>query len=116
MNTGTTFELSCAAWGGTTVSDRVYLALGNAGNLLSSTDSVTWTSGSTGFGLWMSGLEWNGTRFVAVGAMGTILGSPDGTAWTQETSGITEWLYGVTYASGQYVAVGAAGKILTSTR
>jgi hypothetical protein len=116
VNTMSNFELSCAAWGGSTASAKVYLALGNAGNLVTSNDSVAWTAGSTGLPGWMSGLTWNGDRFLAVGAIGTILASPDGVTWAQETSNTTAWLYDVAYAAGQYVAVGENGTILTSTR
>ncbi len=92
-----------------------FLAVGNAGTAVFSTDATTWTSKTTGtvadlYGLASTAVGSN----VAVGAGGTIVTSTDATTWVTQTSGTTRHLYGAVYGTGRYVAVGAGGTIVTS--
>jgi len=110
---GTTNSLWGVAWSGTQ-----FVAVGDNGIILTSTDGITWTSRTSGttqhlFG----GVAWSGTQFVAVGISGIILTSPDGIVWTTRTSGTGLPLDGVNWSGTQFVAVGGGGAdgiILTS--
>ena len=93
-----------------------YLATGDKGAMLLSTDSVTWTAQNTGTTNNLNAFTGNGsTLMLAAGANGTIIGSPDGKTWTAANSGTTQDLFGLAYGNGLYVAVGANGTLLTST-
>ena len=125
---GTTDNLQAVAHGGGT-----FVAVGNLGVIVTSTDTTTWTlqqktSGSEMVNYVTSnlfGVAYGGSKFVAVGDLGVILTSTDGTTWTlqQKTDSatmtmvnyVTSSLNGVTYGGGKFVAVGARGNILTST-
>lgn len=92
-----------------------FVAVGNAGTMLTSTDGMNWAlmvSGTTN-DLW--GISCGNGTFVAVGEAGTILTSEDGGVWVIRASGITNHLSGITYGNGTFVAVGEAGTILTSS-
>ena len=83
-----------------------FVAVGNSGTILTSSDGTTWTkvtatytsdNGSTKTPSFNDVTYGNGT-FVAVNPNGIILTSTDVTSsWTQRTSGTTNDLNGVTY-------------------
>ncbi len=83
-----------------------YVAVGDYGTIMTSTDSVAWTvreSGATG----LNGVVFGGSKYVAVGNGGRILLSTDnGTSWTAQSSGIAVALNAVTYTGTTFVAVG----------
>ena len=93
-----------------------FVAVGNYGTILSSTDGQTWITQNSGTILGLSDIIWDGdsSRFVAVGSFGTVLTSPDGISWTSQESGTTYSLAGITWSGSQYVVVGGAGTFLTS--
>jgi hypothetical protein len=74
-----------AAWNGTT-----YVAVGQSGIVITSTDAITWKQQQTPVDvplLRLSSVAWSGSTWAAVGDGGTsgraaILTSPDGVAWT----------------------------------
>ncbi len=92
-----------------------FLAVGNGGAILLSTDGTTWTPETSGTTNDLYAVSNNGTGFIAIGANGTLLTSIDGVTWATGNSGTTQTLYGITYGNGMYVAVGAAGTLITST-
>ena len=66
--------------------------------------------------LTLSGVTWNGTRFVAVGQFGTIVHSSDGNRWTAASDSATSsWLQDVTWNGSRFVAVGELGTIVHSS-
>ena len=80
------------------------------------TNGITWTNKTSGFG---TTAIWDVTHgdglYVAGGDSGTLTTSPDGTTWTTRTSGFgTTAIRGVTHGDGLYVAVGESGKLTTS--
>jgi hypothetical protein len=87
-----------------------FVAVGDAGIVLSSPDGVAWTQrvSETTSSLW--GVSYGNGTFVAAGS-GIVLTSPDGATWTQRT---TDHFSGVTYANGSFVAVGGSGMVATS--
>lgn len=94
-----------------------YVAVGDGGAVLTSTDTTTWTAATSGSSAKLNALATNSSTLVAVGANGTILHSGDGTTWTAATTvPTTNDLHGVTYSAlGLWVAVGANGTLLTSS-
>jgi hypothetical protein len=62
------------------------VAVGANGTILTSPDTVTWTSRVSGTINLLYGVAWSGAEFVAVGFYGTILTSPDGITWTSRFS------------------------------
>ena len=101
----------------------VYVAVGNFGEIFTSTDGVSWTEranpDTTGRDLY--GVTWGGGRFVAVGGcclsngFSVALTSPDGVTWTETHLGSFRNFNDVAYANGLYVAVGSGGTIATSS-
>jgi hypothetical protein len=90
----------------------VYVAVGESGQLYSSTDSgSTWTSRTSGFGSnHIYDVFYGNSLWVAVGQNGTITTSSDGITWTARTSNMsTNTIYAVTYANSLWVAVGSGG-------
>ena len=104
----------------------LFVALGADGSVLTSADSVTWTSTSaappaiTTNGARMNGLTLNpGVVFVAVGNavnnVGSIFTSTDLINWAPVTPSPTpNDLFSVSFLNGIFVATGANGTILTS--
>jgi len=92
-----------------------FIAVGDAGAILVSTNGVNWTAGNSGQSA-LNGVANASGLFVAVGELGTILTSPDGTNWTQRTSGTTNSLLAVTYGGGEFVAVGGCDRCDPTTR
>jgi len=116
-----TFE--AIAYNGTTT----YVAVGEASNIFTSADGITWTEQNSGTSaIHLYDVVWSGTQFVAVGGaqgggLPTILTSPDGVTWTPQVSGAPEVPIAVTWAPagvapGQFVAVGGTQYPATSNR
>ena len=93
-----------------------FVAVGNSGSVLVSTDGVIWGAGNVSSTLSpnLNAVANNGANFVAVGAGGVIY-SGDGTTWTQRTSTTASTLNDVKFLSGQFIVVGDGGFIATST-
>ena len=96
----------------------LFVAVGDSGTILTSSDGTTWTSRTSGTTTNLRGITYSKSLglFVAVGDNGVILTSSNGTTWTSRTSGVSASLLGVTYSSdlGLFVAVGESGTILYS--
>ena len=101
--------------GSTVTNTPNYLAVGDAGTLLYSSDAATWTARTSGTTKNLYAVSNNGALSVAVGAGGTILTSADSTTWTPATaSGTTNDLYTVGYVGGAWFAAGAGGTLVRS--
>ena len=84
-----------------------YVAVGNSGTILTSSDGTTWTSvnritntldNGTTDNISSNGVTYGNGTFVVVSPNGLILTSTDVTSsWTKRTSGTINDLYGVTY-------------------
>lgn len=87
----------------------LFVAVGNQGKLLTSTDAVHWTLVASGTSQALYGAAWGNGRFVVVGE-GALLASDNGQAWTNLWSGIPGYaLFDVAYGSGKFVAVAWSG-------
>ena len=92
-----------------------YVAVGNNGLILTTTDAISWTAQTSTTSNDLRGATWANGLFVVVGSGGTVLSSTDGATWNPETSGTTNRLNGVSWYNGTFVAAGDAGIILFST-
>jgi hypothetical protein len=90
-----------------------FVAVGNTGLVLTSTDAATWHVAATLQGD-LNAVAFGGGQWIAVGGGGRIFTSPDAFNWTARSSPTTQALVAVTFASSQYLACGAAGTLLTS--
>jgi len=100
-----------------TSGNGIFVALGESGALITSSDGEGWSQQSSGTRDVLLGVTFGNGLFVAVGGAGTILTSSDGVAWTKRDSGTVALLGSVVHGSGSFVAVGNGperGIILTS--
>jgi len=95
--------------------NSVFVAVGENGNIYTSTDGASWTQRTPpSYAVTYWAVTWTGSVFVAVGTGGQIVTSPDGIAWTARTSGVTEALTAVASSGGSVVAAGTGGRLLGS--
>lgn len=87
----------------------VYVAVGNKGSILTSSDGKTWNSQSTGVSIDLHDIIFNNSNklFYAVGDKSTLLSSPDGITWTlyNQLNPVKD-LYSLVAVNG-YLIVGA---------
>jgi hypothetical protein len=103
--------LDSLAWNG-----EIYVAVGNSGEILTSSDGIAWLMTNTGgVSTPLNGVAWTGSQFVAVGDAGTILTSLDGQNWTMRSAGSEIQFNSVAWGANQFVAVGNVGTIYTSS-
>jgi len=93
--------------------DGLFIVVGysstSSGRIITSTDSINWTSRTSVSGNNNAIVHGNGV-FVSVGPNGAIQTSSDnGTTWTNRTSPTTSNLYSVAYGDGVFVAGGDSG-------
>jgi hypothetical protein len=106
-----------------------FVAVGQAGTIMTSTAGSKWVTRVSGtncdlFGVAYGTNSFNGLQLVAVGTesatgVGNILVSADGINWSSENPGTTNSLYAVTYGHNSrgaalWAAVGDSGTILVS--
>ncbi len=84
-----------------------FVAVGEAGTILTSPDATTWTARTSGTAVRLRAVVAKGGVLIAVGEGGVVLASSDsGASWASRTSGVTETLRGVAASSTRFVAVG----------
>jgi hypothetical protein len=94
--------------------NKTFVAVGGSGAIITSPDSVTWTSMSSGITANLSGVTYGNCTFAAVGEEGAIVTSSDSITWTSRSSGTNNPFGGVTYGNGSFLAVGDSGTIIQS--
>jgi hypothetical protein len=86
------------------------------GRVWTSTNGIDWTTGTlpptSGR---ITGVAWNGAKFVICGYNGQIATSTDGSNWTAQESGTEEMIYDVEWGGGNFVASVFGGSVLTSS-
>jgi hypothetical protein len=92
-----------------------YVAVGDDGVIISSTDSATWDVQLSGSLSTLNCVRFLNGEFVSVGANGTILNSTNGVDWSAQSSPVATTLNGVAFGNGRFVACGADGSVLQST-
>jgi len=95
--------------------DPLFVAVGNAGTILTSNDGgVTWSINNTFTNKNIYSVKFFNNNWIAVGEKGLVMTSVDGFAWNVYTAGVTFTLRDVAYLRNQYFAVGDKGIILES--
>ncbi len=103
---GSSYHLYGVAYG-----EHLFVAVGDAGTVLTSADGAVWIGRDSGSSNSLYGVAWGNGRFVAVGDVGTILTSTDALSWRARDSGLTVPLLGIVRASGLFVAVGGTNSL-----
>jgi len=96
---------------------RLFVAVGDGGASIISTDGVSWRPGATSntTASTLRAISTAGPAFVAVGDNGRIQTSPDGVNWVSQTSNTSVNLHAVECVVNLCLAVGDAGVIDAST-
>lgn len=94
-----------------------YVAVGDNGTVLTSTDTVDWTPRVTDTENNLNAIAYDGEdKLVAVGDAGSIITSDDGgVTWGTSDSDVSVKLTGIAYGNNKFVAVGDNATVLTST-
>jgi hypothetical protein len=101
---------------GATFANGTFVAVGNPGTILTSSDGVSWSSQNSGTTNALLGITFGVGTWVATGANGTILTSTNLLSWANWTSGTTNFLGRNAYANGTFVVLGFNNAtILTSS-
>ena len=87
VKSGTKMGLLGAAHG-----DSTFIAVGNAGNIITSPDGAKWRKKKAGTKKHLRGATYGDGKYVMVGNGGTIFTSPDSTTWTKSKSGTSRHL------------------------
>ncbi len=90
-----------------------FVAVGEGGTILSSTNGVNWTAHRLRTAVPISGIAFGNGLFVAVGD-GNVLTSIDGVEWTPRVARVDLLLSSVAFGNGRFVVAGL-DTILTST-
>ncbi len=99
---------------GITFGNNTFVAIGRDGVVKTSSDGVSWTTGSSSTHALLLNIVFGSNQFIAVGYDGTIVTSSDGMTWTEKSSGSINQLNAIAWNGNRYVVVGAAGSILSS--
>jgi hypothetical protein len=89
-----------------------FVAVGNGGEVVNSTDAITWTNVQLkAVQSWA--IAYGNNQFAIASDMGKVMTSSDGLQWTDHSVS-TNWLRGIAYVNNQFIAVGEYGTIMTS--
>lgn len=89
-----------AAMRGLTYTQQGWIAVGDTGKVLLSTDGAAWTANASGLDAQLLGVTSSGSLHIAVGASGAILSSGDGALWLRQQSPLAVDLRAVTHPRG----------------
>jgi hypothetical protein len=106
---GITDDIGCVTFG-----NGVFAAATNQGNLLTSTDGLTWGIQSIDEGVLLDSVAYGKGTWVVVGNKGAVLRSADLVTWATVTPITNNKLNFVVYNGNVFIAVGDNGTIITS--
>jgi photosystem II stability/assembly factor-like uncharacterized protein len=92
----------------------IYIAVGEYGFMMRSTDGDTWTKVSSGVEDELSDVAYGNGVFVAVGG-NTILVSSDGLTWNEQTPPAGFYSYNITFGNGSFVAINSTSSAFVSS-
>ena len=104
--------MSVEGWGGIAYGNGTYVAVGYGGDVMTSTNGINWTTGTTGISnrSW-SAITYGNGKFVAT-SWGEVLDnragimtSPDGITWTSISAPAQTSWSSIAYGNGVFVAV-----------
>lgn len=91
-----------------------WVAVGDAGTVLTSSNGTNWQSRTLPGLPALSGAAAGAPGWVLSGRGGVLFFSPDTGTWSPVNSNTTNWLYRVRWLDDRFVAVGQNGTLLTS--
>ena len=86
---GTTTNYTTNNLNDITYGNSTFVAVGNSGNILTSSDGTSWDNRTSGTSNDLYGVTYENSTYVATGENGTILTSSDGITWTSLFFGFT---------------------------
>src|SRR5579863_4221334 len=86
---------------------NVTVAVGNGGQIYTSTNNSNFTPQNSGTNLLLTSVTYGNGLFVAVGSNSMILTSSDGITWSQPVGPTSGFLNAVAYGGGLFIAVGS---------
>ena len=106
-----------------------YVAVGQSGKIITSSDGTTWNNRTSGTSVNLIGITYGNSKFLTLTGLmdngtaspATVLTSANGTSWASTSATCSSCgtdnvsINDVTYGNSTYVAVGQSGKILTSS-
>ena len=106
-----------------------YVAVGQSGKIITSSDGNTWNNRTSGTSVNLIGITYGNSKFLTLTGLmdngtaspATVLTSDNGTSWASTSATCSSCgtdnfsINDVTYGNSTYVAVGQSGKILTSS-
>jgi hypothetical protein len=116
--TSRTTPLPVKEWNDIVYGNGQFIAVGNAGALMTSPDGVTWTSRTAAASNNWTSVVFANNTFVAVSSTGTnnrVMTSSNGIAWTSQVSAANNNWESVAYGNEKFVAIGANGSTMTSS-
>ncbi|WP_054693363.1 hypothetical protein [Syntrophomonas palmitatica] len=100
---------------GVTYAQGIYVAVGDQGLILTSSDAKRWIDHSTcEYPPWWQSVTYGRGTFIAVGSPGQAAISTNGTEWIVQNTATDNFLYSVAADINSYIAVGELGTILQS--
>jgi hypothetical protein len=106
--------VSNAVLTGITYGNGKFVAVGDQGTLITSSDGATWNNHVSGAAVHLTDVVYGGGQFVVSGEGGTLITSTNGVDWLSQNSGTSNAIAAVAFGNGAYIAVGPAGLVLTS--
>jgi hypothetical protein len=100
---------------GLAFADGAFIAVGNGGRSLRSTDGLIWEAVLKAGGSSWRRVRHLNNRWWAVGNRGRIATSADGRIWTTKSTGVTHDLNDIASLQGRYLVVGNNAMVLSST-
>lgn len=91
-----------------------FVAVGEKGVIVTSSDGVTWVNRASGTSVWLLAVTWAQGFYLAVGDNGTLLASSDAVTWQLRSTGTLQRLNAIAFGDGTWVIAGEAGTVLTS--
>jgi hypothetical protein len=105
-NSGISADLDGVAYG-----NNMFVAVGEASTVLTSSDGMTWSHRAVETKL--SAVTYGTDRFIAIGGSGMAT-STDGITWTTHTLPVGQAFAGIAYGAGTFVALNVFGEVATS--
>ena len=103
-DSGSTSPLTKVVYGG-----GQFVAVGDAGVILTSVDGSVWATQNSGTTKNLRGVAYGNGLYLVTGEDGTALTSPDGQAWTARNARTGLFISGAAYGNGIFVVCGASG-------
>jgi len=98
---------------------NMFVAVGNAGGIMTSTNGATWVARDSGVNTYIADVIWSGEKFVALENIGGLITSVDGITWTRLSSFLfLGGFWDLEWDGNKYIVAGSEGingVILTST-